>query len=167
MRIKPARIESARTFNAGNAASLGQKKIFMAHSNRTGGARFKIDITELAGAQSAMRFNEKLHVFGSAYPPPARFILKRQAGRLRLNRNVDLNCSVKPKSSSLFPALLDALRRAYGCYLEGWCRWPESNWRPSHYECAALPTELQRLKLVWAQVPNRQRGGFYHEAATL
>ncbi len=25
-----------------------------------------------------------------------------------------------------------------------WCRWPESNWRPSHYECAALPTELHR-----------------------
>ena len=134
MRMKPARIESARTFNAGNAASLGQKKIFMAHSNRTGGASFKIDITELAGAQSAMRFNEKLHVFRCAYPPPARFILKRQAWRLRLNRNVDLNCSVKPKSSSLFPALLDALRRAYGFYLEGWCRWPESNWRPSHYE---------------------------------
>ena len=28
----------------------------------------------------------------------------------------------------------------------GWCRWPESNWRPSHYECAALPTELQRKR---------------------
>ena len=27
-----------------------------------------------------------------------------------------------------------------------WCRWPESNWRPSHYECAALPTELQRRR---------------------
>jgi hypothetical protein len=27
-----------------------------------------------------------------------------------------------------------------------WCRWPESNWRPSHYECAALPTELQRQR---------------------
>ena len=25
-----------------------------------------------------------------------------------------------------------------------WCRWTESNCRPSHYECAALPTELQR-----------------------
>ena len=25
-----------------------------------------------------------------------------------------------------------------------WCRWKESNPRPSHYECAALPTELHR-----------------------
>ena len=25
-----------------------------------------------------------------------------------------------------------------------WCRWAESNCRPSHYECAALPAELQR-----------------------
>ncbi len=25
-----------------------------------------------------------------------------------------------------------------------WCRCPESNWGPTHYECAALPTELQR-----------------------
>ncbi len=25
-----------------------------------------------------------------------------------------------------------------------WCRCPDSNWGPSHYECAALPTELQR-----------------------
>ena len=29
-------------------------------------------------------------------------------------------------------------------YLVFWCRWAESNCRPSHYECAALPTELQR-----------------------
>ena len=26
-----------------------------------------------------------------------------------------------------------------------WCRREESNLRPSHYECAALPTELHRL----------------------
>ena len=25
-----------------------------------------------------------------------------------------------------------------------WCRWAGSNCRPSHYECAALPAELQR-----------------------
>ena len=25
-----------------------------------------------------------------------------------------------------------------------WCRWTDSNCRPSHYECAALPTELHR-----------------------
>ncbi len=29
-----------------------------------------------------------------------------------------------------------------GC--KPWCRWTESNRRPSHYECAALPTELHR-----------------------
>src|SRR4051794_10795931 len=27
-----------------------------------------------------------------------------------------------------------------------WCRREESNSRPSHYECAALPTELRRLR---------------------
>src|SRR6266496_156311 len=31
-----------------------------------------------------------------------------------------------------------------------WCRWKESNPRPSHYECAALPTELHRLCLLIA-----------------
>ena len=25
-----------------------------------------------------------------------------------------------------------------------WCRWGDSNTRPTHYECVALPTELQR-----------------------
>ncbi len=25
-----------------------------------------------------------------------------------------------------------------------WCRLPESNWRPTRYECVALPTELKR-----------------------
>ena len=29
-------------------------------------------------------------------------------------------------------------------HYSGWCRMPESNWRPSHYKCAALPTELIR-----------------------
>lgn len=28
---------------------------------------------------------------------------------------------------------------------EGWCRKRDSNPRPTHYECAALPTELLRL----------------------
>jgi hypothetical protein len=27
----------------------------------------------------------------------------------------------------------------------GWCRLRDSNTRPSHYECDALPTELKRL----------------------
>ena len=27
---------------------------------------------------------------------------------------------------------------------KNWCRMSESNWRPSHYKCAALPTELIR-----------------------
>ena len=33
--------------------------------------------------------------------------------------------------------------RGCGC-CEGWCREEESNLRPTHYECAALPTELSR-----------------------
>ena len=28
----------------------------------------------------------------------------------------------------------------------GWSRCPDSDWRPAHYECAALPTELHRRK---------------------
>ena len=36
-----------------------------------------------------------------------------------------------------------------------WCRWKESNPRPSHYECAALPTELHRRSRKTAQVPGR------------
>lgn len=33
-------------------------------------------------------------------------------------------------------------------WLRGWCRMSESNWRPSHYKCAALPTELIRQVLI-------------------
>ena len=35
---------------------------------------------------------------------------------------------------------------------EKWCRREESNSRPSHYECAALPTELRRptVAAAWA-----------------
>ena len=29
-----------------------------------------------------------------------------------------------------------------------WCRWRDSNPRPMHYECIALPTELHRPKCV-------------------
>lgn len=29
-----------------------------------------------------------------------------------------------------------------------WCRLKELNPRPSHYKCAALPTELSRLKMI-------------------
>ena len=29
-----------------------------------------------------------------------------------------------------------------------WCRRPDSNWQPSHYECAALPLELRRREEV-------------------
>ena len=34
-------------------------------------------------------------------------------------------------------------------FVEGgrWCRMSESNWRPSHYKCAALPTEL--IRRIW------------------
>ncbi len=31
-------------------------------------------------------------------------------------------------------------------HLESWCRLPDSNWRPSPYEGAALPTELKRQR---------------------
>ena len=33
-------------------------------------------------------------------------------------------------------------------WLREWCRMSESNWRPSHYKCAALPTELIRHLLI-------------------
>jgi hypothetical protein len=33
-------------------------------------------------------------------------------------------------------------------FLKEWCRQEESNPRPSHYECAALPTELCRQNLL-------------------
>lgn len=36
--------------------------------------------------------------------------------------------------------------RGCGC-CEGWCREEESNLRPTHYECAALPTELFRQRI--------------------
>src|SRR6476619_1822418 len=37
-------------------------------------------------------------------------------------------------------------------HLDYWCRWKESNPRPSHYECAALPTELHRRTLPYREV---------------
>ncbi len=36
--------------------------------------------------------------------------------------------------------------RRIGLFAFYWCRREESNPRPSHYECAALPTELHRLR---------------------
>ena len=30
-----------------------------------------------------------------------------------------------------------------------WCRWRDSNPRPTHYECVALPTELHRRLQTW------------------
>ena len=38
-----------------------------------------------------------------------------------------------------------------------WCRWTDSNRRPTHYECVALPTELHRHSAVDAgQVPGKR-----------
>ena len=37
-----------------------------------------------------------------------------------------------------------AVKCIKGNLLRIWCRMSESNWRPSHYKCAALPTELIR-----------------------
>src|SRR5579872_632821 len=36
------------------------------------------------------------------------------------------------------------------CKLVKWCRQRESNPRPTHYECVALPTELRRHVLIIA-----------------
>src|ERR1700722_13396014 len=33
-------------------------------------------------------------------------------------------------------------------YLILWCRNPDSNWGPTHYECVALPTELLRQSTI-------------------
>src|SRR5690606_30504686 len=44
--------------------------------------------------------------------------------------------------------------RSAGPCKEFWCRQEESNPRPSHYECAALPTELCRR--AWAQCAFRR-----------
>ncbi|GEM_PF-6596573 len=40
-----------------------------------------------------------------------------------------------------------------------WCRCPESNWGPTHYECAALPTELQRHGVKCRQCRTRILAG--------
>src|SRR5512140_1420057 len=50
-------------------------------------------------------------------------------------------------------------------FLYCWCRWPESNWRPSHYECAALPTELQRRS--HRENDLMQEGGLYRQSSFL
>jgi hypothetical protein len=39
---------------------------------------------------------------------------------------------------------------------ETWCRWPDSNGQPPHYECGALPIELQRR--AWRALHSSQRG---------
>src|SRR5258708_21487686 len=63
------------------------------------------------------------------------------------------------------------------CQMGFWCRWPESNWRPLHYECTALPTELQRLiqgltllfsfRTLWIQALTSALTAAHYECAAL
>src|SRR3990167_7991275 len=48
---------------------------------------------------------------------------------------------IKPHNYTVLLCFQDWIGQLRKC---SWCRRPESNWRPSHYKCAALPTELHR-----------------------
>ena len=54
----------------------------------------------------------------NSHPLPLEGLLEKQAGKLRSRR----------------------------VQIDRWCRLPGSNWRPTRYECVALPTELSRRK---------------------
>src|SRR6056297_1643140 len=39
-----------------------------------------------------------------------------------------------------------------------WCRWTDSNRRPTHYECVALPPELHRHWVIRSRVLQMEKG---------
>lgn len=73
-------------------------------------------------------------------PRPLFRILQYTKGEIRnscVSFHAVKTCSPSGKILNCYPAALLGLRGMY------WGYWTESNPRPAHYKCAALPTELQ------------------------
>ena len=51
------------------------------------------------------------------------------------------------------PQLQNIIKRLYLNDILEWCRLRDSNTRPPHYECDALPAELKRLALLEVPAP--------------
>ena len=62
------------------------------------------------------------------------------------------SCALDKERTHIHPIFLFIFSEANR---KRWCRRDESNTRPSHYKCAALPTELRRHILETNQRPNK------------